>query len=176
MSVSLCLIQSLVGCPLAFRIILQNLKSIGPIVWSQSPKMHFCNIPRRTPHHAITDVVSLQICLNTTSVLWHGLICQMYHFLSDFMKYHISPVLLLGEFEKIAKYVDRYRLYVCPYVRLFVSLFVCQQTSGHNLNPMSMEIFTHICDSHTSIPSTFGGQRSNAKVKVTILAIFVFCK
>ena len=120
-SVLLCLIESLVGCPLAFRIILQNLKSIGPIVWSQSPKMHFCNIPRRTPHHAITDVISLQICLNTTSVHWHGLISQMYHFLSDFLKYRISPVLLLGEFEKIAKYVDRYRLYVC----LSVCLFVC---------------------------------------------------
>ena len=140
MCVSLCLIQSLVRCPLDFRIILQNLKSIGPIVWSQSPKMHFCNIPRRTPHHAITDVISLQICLNTTFIHWHGLSFQMYHFLSDFMKLHISPVLLLGEFEKspsmligtVCMYVclfvtfenSRFRKYVGRYVCMSVCLFV----------------------------------------------------
>ena len=118
---SLCLIQSLVRCPLDFRIILQNLKSIGPIVWSQSPKMHFCKIPRRTPHHDITDVISLQICLNTTSVHWHGLSFQFCHF--------ISPILLLGEFEKIAKYIDRYRLYICLSVRMFVCLSLCLSVS-----------------------------------------------
>ena len=40
-------------------------------------KNAFCNIPRRTPHHAITDVISLQICLNTTSVHWHRLISHL---------------------------------------------------------------------------------------------------
>ena len=171
MCVSLCLIQSLVRCPLDFRIILQNLKSIGPIVWSQSPKMHFCNIPRRTPHHAITDVISLQICLNTTSIHWHGLSSQMYHFLSDFMKLHISPVLLLGEFEKSPSMLIGT---VCMYVCLFVSLFVCKQSSGHNFDPICMKFFTHISDGHISIPSTFEGQRSNIKVKVTIFVIFRF--
>ena len=98
----------------------------------------------------------------------------MCHSLSDFLMHNISRILLLGEFEKIAKYVDRYRLYV----RLFVSLFVCQQTSSHNFDAMSSKFFTHIWNGNISIPSTFEGQRSNAKVKVTILVILVivFCQ
>ena len=52
-----------------------------------------------------------------------------------------------------------------------------KQPSSHNFDPMSMDFYTSIRGDNINILKTkFKGQRSNAKVKVTILVISVFHK
>ena len=141
------------------------------MVWSQLPKMHFATshdgrhiMPSQMSHDFKSALIWLLFtgmglvfrCVTSWVISWYTTF-HLYCYLANLKK---SPSMLVGT--------------VCISVYLFVFWFVCEQSSGHNFNPISMKFFTHISNGHISIPSTFEGQRSNIKVKVTVFVIFRF--
>jgi len=103
----------------------QNLKSIGPIVWSQSPKMHFGLAIRQTQCWC---QFLIRVPLDRFKSQWLSVqsrSCANIEFskVSLHERFDLSVCLLLSKtivFESMLV-----SLFVCPFVCLFVCLFVC---------------------------------------------------